>query len=36
MVTPESVQEAIAIFEQHEGILRTSDALRQGIHPRTL
>lgn len=27
---------ALAVFAQHGGILRTSDALRAGIHPRTL
>jgi predicted transcriptional regulator of viral defense system len=27
---------AIAVFERHGGILRTSNALREGIHPATL
>ena len=27
---------AVKIFEQHGGILRTSQALKAGIHPRTL
>ncbi len=30
------VQDAIALFRQHNGILRTSQALALGIHPRTL
>lgn len=30
-----TMQEALALFRQH-GILRTSDALRLGIHPRVL
>lgn len=31
-----SVQRAIALFSQHGGVLRTSEALALGIHPRTL
>ena len=26
---------ALAVFDRHGGILRTSDVLRVGIHPRT-
>ncbi|MCG8421349.1 MAG: type IV toxin-antitoxin system AbiEi family antitoxin domain-containing protein [Proteobacteria bacterium] len=29
-------RDALEVFEQHGGILRTKDALAQGIHPRTL
>lgn len=36
MGTRKSIQNAIAIFRQHGGILRTSEALRLGIHSRTL
>ncbi|MBC8445855.1 MAG: type IV toxin-antitoxin system AbiEi family antitoxin domain-containing protein [Chloroflexi bacterium] len=36
MATLESVQNTITIFRQHGGILRTAEALRLGIHPRTL
>jgi predicted transcriptional regulator of viral defense system len=36
METRKSIQNAIAIFRQHGGILRTSEALRLGIHSRTL
>lgn len=31
-----TAKEAIALFRQHGGMLRTSEALRLGIHPRTL
>jgi predicted transcriptional regulator of viral defense system len=31
-----SVQDAITLFRQHGGTLRTAEALRLGIHPRTL
>jgi len=34
--TRKSVRAAIAQFRQHGGILRTVEALRLGIHPRTL
>lgn len=35
--TPEnSLQRATALFHEHGGMLRTKDALRSGIHPRTL
>jgi len=34
--TTESGQQAIELFREHGGILRTSEALRLGIHPRTL
>lgn len=36
METSKSIQNAIAIFRQHSGTLRTSEALRLDIHPRTL
>lgn len=36
MVTSDAIQEAKRIFLDHGGILRTSEALEQGIHPRTL
>jgi predicted transcriptional regulator of viral defense system len=36
MVTTDAVQEARAIFREHNGILRTSEALELGVHPRTL
>lgn len=31
-----SIEDAIALFRQHGGTLRTAEALRLGIHPRTL
>jgi predicted transcriptional regulator of viral defense system len=36
METRKSIQNAITIFRQHGGTLRTSEALRLGIHSRTL
>lgn len=36
MAPPEIFQEAMHIFRQHNGILRTAEALQLGIHPRTL
>jgi len=36
MATRKSVQNAIALFRRHSGTLRTAEALRLGIHPRTL
>lgn len=37
MSTPESAAEAaLKTFRQHHGVLRASQALRLGIHPRTL
>jgi predicted transcriptional regulator of viral defense system len=36
MGTPRTIENAIALFRQHGGILRTAQALRLGIHPRTL
>ena len=36
MTTRETQQKAIALFRQHGGTLRTAEALRLGIHPRTL
>ncbi len=34
-ITP-TMKAALTLFREHTGILRTSDALRLGIHPRTL
>jgi len=36
MITLESREEAVYLFRKHKGILRTSQALKLGIHPRTL
>ncbi|MGC9523658.1 MAG: type IV toxin-antitoxin system AbiEi family antitoxin domain-containing protein [Anaerolineae bacterium] len=36
MITREIEEEALDIFRQHQGMLRTSEALDLGIHPRTL
>lgn len=36
METRKSIRKAIALFRQHSGTLRTAEALRLGIHPRTL
>ena len=36
MVTSEAIQAAKRRFRAHDGILRTSEALELGIHPRTL
>ena len=36
MVSSETIQDATAIFRQRDGILRTSEALELGVHPRTL
>lgn len=33
---PKQEKCAVAIFQSHGGILRSSDAIRFGIHPRTL
>lgn len=33
---PQPLAKARSVFKEHEGILRTGEALRQGIHPRTL
>ena len=33
---PKSVDDAIAVFREHGGTLRTAEALSLGIHPRTL
>jgi predicted transcriptional regulator of viral defense system len=33
---PEKYRKEKALFREHGGILKTSDALRAGIHPRTL
>ncbi len=32
----DTFETALAIFRRHGGVLRTSEAIRQGIHPRTL
>lgn len=32
----DSLKRALDVFRRHKGILRTRDALREGIHPRTL
>ena len=29
-------QKAIAIFKKNQGMLRTAEAIRLGIHPRTI
>ena len=34
--TPNSIDKAKAIFRDHGGLLRTSQAIKLGIHPRTL
>ena len=34
--TPESKQHAVEIFRRHGGVLRTMQAVRLGVHPRTL
>jgi predicted transcriptional regulator of viral defense system len=34
--TPEAVDSAKKLFKRHGGLLRTSQALRLGVHPRTL
>jgi predicted transcriptional regulator of viral defense system len=36
MTAPSPEQEALDLFREHGGILRTGEALRLGIHPRTL
>ena len=36
MVASEAVHQAKRAFREHDGILRTSEALELGIHPRTL
>jgi predicted transcriptional regulator of viral defense system len=36
MKTSRSIENAIALFREQGGILRTGEALRLGIHPRTL
>jgi len=35
-VSTRKISEAIKIFKQNGGILRTSEAIKEGIHPRTL
>lgn len=35
-VSDKKVNEAIALFKEHGGIMRTSEALNEGIHSRTL
>ncbi len=34
--SPQAVQAARRVFERHDGVMRTSDALAAGIHRRTL
>lgn len=34
--TKVTVKKAIAVYRQHGGVLRTAEAIRQGIHPRTI
>ena len=34
--TKVTVKKPIAVFRQHGGVLRTAEAIRQGIHPRTI
>lgn len=34
--TKVTVKKAIAVFRQHGGVLRTAEAIRQSIHPRTI
>jgi predicted transcriptional regulator of viral defense system len=36
MEARKSIQNAITLFQEHGGTLRTAEALRLGIHPRTL
>ncbi len=36
MVTVDAIQEARKIFWEYDGILRTSEAVELGVHPRTL
>src|SRR3989442_341590 len=31
-----AIQKAIELFKEHHGLLRTAEAIRLGIHPRTL
>lgn len=33
---PKAVQHAVGIFRRHQGVLRTMQAIRLGVHPRTL
>ena len=35
-VETDSIETALAVFRRCGGVLRTSEAIRQGIHPRTL
>lgn len=35
-VSANSTKKAIEVFQEHNGLLRTKDALELGIHPRTL
>lgn len=36
LATSQPLSKARRVFKEHDGMLRTSDALRRGIHPRTL
>lgn len=33
---PDAISRALGVFRQHGGVLRTTDAVRFGIHPRTI
>ena len=35
-VSNEKIKEALSVFENHGGIMRTSEALEEGVHSRTL
>ena len=35
-VTPDAMRAAAAVFKRNGGVLRTSTAIAQGVHPRTL
>ena len=32
----ETARQAVALFREHGGVLRTAEAMRLGVHPRTL
>lgn len=34
--TPKAILAAVAVFQSHGGTLRTMEAVRRGVHPRTL
>lgn len=35
-VNPDTIKRALRVFKHHRGMLRTTDALKNGIHPRDL